>query len=263
MDEVRADEAGAAGDEQLHRREHLPGDQVGGQPVLPRRQGRRVGAGRAEDRVGGARRGPAEVGGRAAVHGHGQPGALEGRARRAPTTCTSRRRRRAGRRAAALGDRDQRGGEVAGVGRAAELVVDHGHLVALGAEPQHRVDEVLAVRAEHPRGADDRVRRRRRGRHRALARELGAPVGADRAGGRVLGVRRRRVARRRRSRSRRGRCARRPRPPRRPGGPAPSPLISVACASSASAPSTSVHAAQLITASGASRARRRAPRRRR
>ena len=32
--------------------------------------------------------------------------------------------------------------------------------------------------------------------------------------------------------------------------PAPSPLISVACASSVSAPSTLVHAAQLITASG-------------
>ena len=86
------------------------------------------------------------------------------------------------------------GGQVAGVGRAAELVVDHGELVARGGELEHRVDEVLAVRAEDPGGADDRVRRGRGGLHRELARELRAPVGADRAGGRVLGVRLGRVA---------------------------------------------------------------------
>ena len=72
---------------------------------------------------------------------------------------------------AALGDLDERGREVAGVRRAADLVVDDGDLVALGAEPQHRVDEVAAVRAEQPRGADDRGAaarpRRRRARRRA------------------------------------------------------------------------------------------------
>ena len=35
--------------------------------------------------------------------------------------------------------------EVARVGRAADLVGDHHHLALLAAEPQHRLDEVLAA----------------------------------------------------------------------------------------------------------------------
>ena len=45
-------------------------------------------------------------------------------------------------------------------------------------EPQHGGDEVAAVRAEQPGGADDRVRAGRRGGDGLLAGELGAAVGA-------------------------------------------------------------------------------------
>ena len=71
---------------------------------------------------------------------------------------------------------DERLGEVAGEGRAADLVVDHPHL---GPQPEHRLDEVLAAGAEQPRGARDEVARVGLGR-RALARELGAPVRRER-----------------------------------------------------------------------------------
>ena len=40
--------------------------------------------------------------------------------------------------------------QVAGVGGAAHLVGHHRSLVALAAQPQHRVDEVLAAGAEEP-----------------------------------------------------------------------------------------------------------------
>ena len=159
VDEVRADEAGGAGDEQLHDASTSRRVRWASEALLPRRQHGRVGAGRAEDRVGGARRGRAELRRGAAVHAStSRPGALEGGHARGPTRCTRRRRRRAGRRGRApRATVDQRRREMAGVGRAAELVVDDRDLVALGAEPEHRVDEVLAVRAEHPRRADDRV----------------------------------------------------------------------------------------------------------
>ena len=41
------------------------------------------------------------------------------------------------------------------VGGAAALVGDDGHLVALGAEPEHRAHEVVPRRAEEPRAAHD------------------------------------------------------------------------------------------------------------
>ena len=149
---------------------------------------------------------------------------------------------------AALGDVDQRGREVAGVGRAAGLVVDHGDLVALGADAAHRVDEVLAVRAEDPGGANDRAAGPPAVGHRLLAGELGAPVGALRAGRGGLGVRLARRAVEDVVAWRRGRAGRRPAAAARL--PAPSPLTAVAAASCSSAPSTSVQAAQLTTASG-------------
>ena len=49
----------------------------------------------------------------------------------------------------------RRGGEMPDVRGRAALVVDHRHLVALGAEAQHRADEVRARPAEEPRRADD------------------------------------------------------------------------------------------------------------
>ena len=141
---------------------------VGARPS--RQGGRRGRVGRASERehgVGGARRGAAEVGG--ACRGASvQLGA--GRAR------TSRAARSYQEHAAAAGDVqhagraarsaivDERGREVAGVGRAADLVVDDGDLVALGGEPQHRGDEVLAVRRRTPR---------RCGRSRGSRRGLG------------------------------------------------------------------------------------------
>ena len=129
------------------------------------------------------------------MDGDGQAGALERRDGEIPPRALAAAGDVEHAVGARLGDRDQRRGEVAGVCGTAELVVDYRDLVALGAEPQHRVDEVLAVRAEHPRGADDRVRRRRGGLDGALAGELRAPVGADRAGRRGFLVGRGRVAR--------------------------------------------------------------------
>ncbi len=46
-------------------------------------------------------------------------------------------------------------GEVPDVRRAAALVVDDGHLVAVLGEPQHRAHEVVPGRAEEPRRPDD------------------------------------------------------------------------------------------------------------
>jgi hypothetical protein len=44
---------------------------------------------------------------------------------------------------------------MADVGGRAALVVDDGDLVPLGAQPQHRPEEVVPGPAEQPRGADD------------------------------------------------------------------------------------------------------------
>ena len=82
--------------------------------------------------------------------------------------------RRPSRRSSAIADERVR--EVAGERRAADLVVDDAELVALAREPQHGGDEVAAVGAEQPGGADDRVRAGRGGGDRVLAGELGAAV---------------------------------------------------------------------------------------
>ena len=65
--------------------------------------------------------------------------------------------------------------EVADVGRRAPLVVDHRHLVALRAEPEHRPDEVVSRRAEEPRRAHDPAVP-----HLLLALELRPRVHAER-----------------------------------------------------------------------------------
>ena len=75
----------------------------------------------------------------------------------------------------ALGDLDERVGQVAGPRGAADLVGDDADLVALGAEAQHRVDEVAAAGAEDPGGPHDRVSRRGVG-DLLLPAQLGQPV---------------------------------------------------------------------------------------
>ena len=122
-------------------------------------------------------------------------------------------------------------------------------LIAFGGEPQDRGRKAGSGGAEQPRRAHDRVTVGSRLGDRALARELRAAVRRrrpDRVGLDVraaLGAVEHVVAG----------DVDRPRP-LRPGGardvPAPGPLTASARDSSASAPSTSVHAAQLTTTSG-------------
>ena len=78
-----------------------------------------------------------------------------------------------------LDQADDAVGEVPGVGRRADLVVDDEDLVLVGGEAQHRLDEVAAADPEEPGGADDEVARVG-GRGRLLAGELGAAVGGER-----------------------------------------------------------------------------------
>ena len=73
------------------------------------------------------------------------------------------------------------GGEMTGVGGAADLVTDHDHLVLGVREPEHRVDEVTAVHAEEPGRANDEVTLVR-SRRLLLAGELRLPVGRQRVG---------------------------------------------------------------------------------
>ena len=148
-----------------------------------------------------------------------------------------------------LGDLDERVGEVAGERRAAELVVDDAQRVALAGEAEHGRDEVPAVAAEQPGGADDRVLVGRGRRDGVLTGELGAPVRAlrRRRGGLQVRLGRRPVE----DVVRRDLDRERARPAAAAATwPAASPFSAVAPASSASAPSTSVQAAQLTTASG-------------
>ena len=137
--------------------------------------------------------------------------------------------------------------EVADIGRAPPLVVDDRNLVALGAEAEHRADEVVAGLREEPRRANDpRAIARRR-----LAVELRPPV--RREGARRVRLDVRRVLRpvedvvrsstRPAERRARQRASFRRRSPR-----------AAPCGSS-SAPSTFVHAAVWSTRSGRPRQR--------
>ena len=56
-----------------------------------------------------------------------------------------------------LRDGEDRLGKIAGRGRPAGLVVDDAKLVALGAEPEHGLDEIGAERAIDPGRAQDQV----------------------------------------------------------------------------------------------------------
>ena len=60
---------------------------------------------------------------------------------------------------AAFGDGNQGGGDVGGGGGRTVLVGNDAEAVALAAEAEHGFDEVAAVRAEHPGGAQDDVAR--------------------------------------------------------------------------------------------------------
>ena len=113
---------------------------------------------------------------------------------------------------AALDELERGAREVRCRGRAADLVVDHAQLVALRAEAQHREQEVVAARREHPGRAHD-VGLGVLGQQRALARELGGAVDAARRDRRALVVAARGRRRRTRSRSRTRRA--RPRRPAR------------------------------------------------
>ena len=142
-------------------------------------------------------------------------------------------------------------GEVDAVGRAAELVGERRDRThrrrACSSTNVTKFDRPIpkshAVRATACRG--------RCGERGALAGELRAPVGG--ATGRSDRTRRTAASRcrRTRSRSRRGSGGRARRSPRSPAVAVPSPLIARASSSWVSAPSTSVHAAQLMIVSGA------------
>ncbi len=68
------------------------------------------------------------------------------------------------------------------------LVVDHVQGLPLGGELQHGGDEVAAVLAVEPGGADDAPGLRQQLPHGLLADQLAAPIGVQRVGGGVLGV---------------------------------------------------------------------------
>ena len=117
--------------------------EVGGEAVLPRRQDDPRLALGPEDAVGRPARGPREALGRRRHDAAAHP------ARSKISTANSYHEHSpvpAGVEEAdvalALGDLDERGREVAGPRRPAALVGDDGDLVALGAEAQHRRDEV-------------------------------------------------------------------------------------------------------------------------
>ena len=75
-----------------------------------------------------------------------------------------------------------------GIGRCAVLVGNHAQFVALGAEAQHGAQEIVTVRRVDPRGAEDEMVGTAVAQ-RLFAGQLAAAVGAERAGGRVGGVR--------------------------------------------------------------------------
>ena len=147
----------------------------------------------------------------------------------------------------------ERVGQVRGVGRAADLVAHDDDVALVVPEREHRLHEVLPGGAEEPRAADDEVALVR-GRGLGLAGRLRPSVGRQRAGGVGLDVRRALRAVEdvvgrgvHDDRAHLGGAA-------APRYRAPSPFTRAAASSSSSAPSTSVYAAQLTTASGRSRA---------
>ena len=84
-------------------------------------------------------------------------------------------------------DGEDRLGDIHGGGGAADLVGDHAERLTLDGEAHHRLQEIGAVNAVDPGGAQDRVSRVG-GAHRGLAVGLGATVDAERCDRIVLGV---------------------------------------------------------------------------
>src|SRR5437763_2478612 len=124
------------------------------EPFAPVRKPRRALAFAAQNRVRGALGWPTQLRGGDRAHAASEPHLLEyglgeGRPRavtfRSEVPQTPRQ----------LEQLPDGGGEMADVGRAAALVGDDLHLVALRAQPQHRANEVRARRAEEPGGSDD------------------------------------------------------------------------------------------------------------
>ena len=152
-DVAGADEPGAAGDEQPHRRadlERLALGEIGREALPPARKRRRVRALAAEHRVGGARRAAREHVGRAGHHAavgarlvEDLLGELVPRARSAAGEVMDAV-------GVALDQLRDRGGEMGGVGRAADLVGDDEHLGLVGADREHRLDEVAPADAVEP-----------------------------------------------------------------------------------------------------------------
>ena len=260
-----ADEPGAAGDQDVHRTTGFASRAAQVLASSPWCQsGSTIGSGRSEteQRERRARRRAAEHLGRPRHHPAVDAGLVEDLLRELEPRAAPGGGDVVDAVLVALDQQRERLREVAGVGRARDLVGDDDHLGLLGGHPQHRLDEVRAADAEQPRRADDEVARvgdLRRG----LAGLLRAAVGRDRARQVGLDVRASPWRRRRRSRwRRRGRSA--------PWAaavaatiPAAVSLTRIAPRSSASAPSTSVQAAQLRPRRAAARRSRPRPRRRR
>ena len=155
----RADEAGAAGDQEPHAAasQRSRSARYSAQALLPVGQRDRVGAlaCRAPSRRAGA------PGGRAsrwspAITRHSTPGLVEDLLRELVPRARARRRRCGGCRTPRPRSAPRcASAEVARVGRAADLVGDDQHLGCSRAEPQHRLDEVLARRA--PNSQEERT----------------------------------------------------------------------------------------------------------
>src|SRR5713226_4281824 len=77
------------------------------------------------------------------------------------------------------GDRDQCRNNIAGRGRTTLLIRDDAQTGPFGPEPQHCLDEICAMRAVYPGGAQDDVMSDSCP-HRALAGFLAAPIDAQR-----------------------------------------------------------------------------------
>ena len=242
--------AGAAGGGLLLGGRGLAAVEVVGQAALPVGEGDRGAAAAAEDGVGRALGGPLHhVGGRGHHPGH-DLGLAEDLHRELVPRAASAAGHVVDAEDVGVDQANQAVGQVAGVGGAADLVVDDDDGAA--ARRRGAASSRRSCRRAGPKSQEVRTMKLRRVGEggRALAGELRAAVGVDRGRVVVLGVRARAWCRRRRSRSRRRGPWRRRSPRSWRRTTAPSPFTSSASCSLVSAPSTSVHAAQLTTAAG-------------
>ena len=211
--EVRADEAGSAADQQPHRATTAFSLEIG--RAGPSCHGGSTGARRARCRAR-CTPGAARAAGSASVvvgsDAAAQAGAVEDLdGELVPRARAAARRVEDADVAVALGELDERRGEVHRPRRAADLVARRrSPRRARAPRREHRVDEVRARRRRRATRCA-RSRARRSPRRPLLAGELRAPVGADRVDGVGLDPRLALGRRRTRSRSRRARRARRPR----------------------------------------------------